>query len=195
MPPLLNYLFISKVRVKLLQVFLSHPDELYYVRQLVRMTNEEINAVRRELAHMEGAEMVKKEFRGNRLYYWFRKDYLFYDDLLRMIIKTAGLGKEIIKQRNKLGRLNYVLFSGRFARHLNREHQEDIDILLIGDIVLPEVTALIQTEEARRKQEINYTVMNEQEFKTRKSGRDPFLANILSQSRVMIIGEEEKLLE
>ncbi len=194
MTPRLTDLFISKVRVKLLQVFLSHPEELFYVRQLVRMTDEEINAVRRELSHMEGAEMVKKEFRGNRLYYWFRKDYLFYEELSHLVVKTTGLGKQIIKERNKLGKLSYVMFSGRFAHYLPKESPEEVEVLFVGDIVLPEITTLIQAEEARRKQEINYTVMTDQELETRKKGRDPFLASILSQSRVMIIGSERKLL-
>jgi len=70
---MLEQLFISKVRVKLLQTFLSQPNEIFYVRQLVRSTQEEINAVRRELAHMETSGMVNKETRGNRLYYWFKK--------------------------------------------------------------------------------------------------------------------------
>ena len=192
--PKLKHLFISKVRVKLLQIFLTNPGELFYVRQLVRLANEEINAVRRELSHMESAGMVAKESRGNRLYYWFHRHYLFYTELTGMVVKTTGLGKEIITQKNKLGKISLVSFSGNFARHLPPSSPEEIDVLIIGDVVLPEITNLIQEEEAKRKREINYTVMTEQELQTRKSGKDPFLASIFSQSRMMIIGNEEKLI-
>ncbi len=71
---MLSDLLISKTRVKLLEIFLADITQMYHVRDLVRRANEEINAVRRELAHLEKCGVVKKEPRGNRLYYWFRTD-------------------------------------------------------------------------------------------------------------------------
>lgn len=188
----LRDLLISKVRVKLLETFLSDPREMYHVRELVRRTGEEINAVRRELEHMERCGMVKKEPRGNRLYYWFRKDYLFYNELLAQVTKTCGLGQEILKNKQKIGRVSYVAFSGKFVKRIPREKNE-IDILVVGEIVLPELAALIKAEETRRDQEINYTVMTNEEFVFRKQRRDPFLMGILSGSRIMIIGGEIEL--
>ena len=85
----LQDLFVSKVRVKLLQIFLSEPKEIFYVRQLVRKAGEEINAVRRELARMETRGMVTREPRANRVYYGFKKSYAFYDELLA----TIGAGR------------------------------------------------------------------------------------------------------
>lgn len=188
----LRDLLISKVRVKLLETFLSDPREMYHVRGLVRRTDEEINAVRRELAHMENCGMVKKEPRGNRLYYWFRKDYLFYNELLAMISKTTGLGREILKNKEKIGKVSFVSFSGKFIKRIPREKNE-VDVLVVGQIVLPEMAALIKAEEQKRDQEINYTVMTSEEFAFRKQRRDPFLMGILSTSKVMIIGEETDL--
>lgn len=190
---MLKDLLISKVRVKLLEIFLSDPNQMYHVRDLVRRTAEEINAVRRELAHMEGAAMVKKEARGNRLYYWFRKDYPLYDDLCSIITKTTGFGAILLKNRNKLGKLNLVMFSGRFVRQLPRLDPSDVDVLIVGEVVLPELSVLVRAEETRKEREINYTVMTDEEFKFRKVRRDPFLQKILLGSRVMIIGDQEQL--
>jgi len=162
------------------------------VRDLVRKTEEEINAVRRELAHMEQAGMVKKEPRGNRLYYWFNKNYLFYPELARMMAKTTGLGEEILRNRNKIGRLQYVMFSGKFVEKKERKPNE-VDILVVGEIVLPEMAALVKAEESRLSREINYTVMTPEEFQFRKRRRDPFLLEILAGMRIMIIGDEEGL--
>ncbi|MFZ5365954.1 MAG: hypothetical protein ACOZBZ_01545 [Patescibacteria group bacterium] len=188
----LRDLLISKVRVKLLETFLSDPREMYHVRELVRRTDEEINAVRRELEHMENCGMVKKEPRGNRLYYWFRKDYLFYNELLNLVSKTCGLGQEILKNRQKIGKIIFVAFSGKFVKRIPRQKNE-VDILVVGEIVLPELAALIKAEETKRDQEINYTVMTNEEFAFRRERRDPFLMGILSASKVMIIGEEVEL--
>ena len=87
---MLKDLFISKTRVKLFENFLSDPTQMFHVRDLVRKTGDEINAVRRELARMEQVGMVKKEPRGNRLYFWFRKDYVYYRELLSLVAKNTG---------------------------------------------------------------------------------------------------------
>lgn len=181
---------VSKVRVKLLKSFLENPKEMYHVRELTRRTGEEINAVRRELARMEEAGMVKKETRGNRLYYWFNTDYPYFQELLQLVTKTTGLGFAVRKNRGKLGKVSFVVFSGEFVRHEERKSADQVDVLIVGDVVLPELANLIKQEEAKRKTEINYTPLTREEFEFRKSRRDPFVLGILSQSRVMVIGNE-----
>lgn len=188
----LSDFIVSKVRVKLLKTFLENPKEMYHVRDLVRRTNEEINAVRRELARMETAGMVGKEKRGNRLYCWFKNDYPYFQELLGLVAKSTGLGFEIRKNRGKLGKVSFVMFSGEFAKHIDRKDKEQVDVLVVGDIVLPELALLIRQEEGRRGTEINYTPMTREEFEFRKSRRDPFVLGILSGSRIMIIGNEEE---
>jgi hypothetical protein len=191
---MLKDLFISKTRVKLLENFLSDPTQMYHVRDLVRKTGEEINAVRRELARMEALGMVKKEPRGNRLYYWFRKDYIFYYDLLSLVAKTTGIGESLIKNRHKLGRVSIAMLSSRFVRHEPRSQPDEVDLFIVGEIVLPELSAIVRAEEVKRGQTINYTPMTEEELKFRRTRRDPFLLGLLTNGRVMIIGSDQDLL-
>ncbi len=190
---MLSDLITSRSRVKLLNVFLSNPSEMYHVRELVRRTGDEINAVRRELSYLEKKGILTKEPRANRVYYFLSKNYEFYYDLLKIGSKTAGLGENILKNRVKLGRLKYVMFSGKFARRLPKG-PEDVDLLVVGAVVLPELALLVREEEKRLDAEINYTVMTEEEFDFRKKKRDPFILSILYDSRVMLIGDEENML-
>lgn len=183
----------SKVRIKILELFLSDLGEMYHVRGIARETKEEINAVRRELERLEKAGILKKEPRGNRLYYWLRKEYPFFGDLLSIVAKTGGLGASIIENKNKIGRMSFVMFSGRFVRRKSGKKEDEVDILVVGEVVLPELANVIRVEESKRNKEINYTVMSREEFEFRKKRRDPFLLSILSGSRVMIIGDEEDL--
>lgn len=185
---------ISKVRVKMLELFFRNPNELYYVRQITRMIEEEINAVRRELERMTETGILKSEKRGNRLYYYLNRQYDFYSELLRLIGKSTGLGKSIKKMRKELGKLRYVMFSGKFAQHKNRGVNE-VDILMVGAVKLKEFEPLLRAEEKLRGHEINYTIMTEEEFEFRKTRRDPFLQEILAGGRVMIIGDEDALVE
>ncbi len=188
-----NDLITSKSRVRLLNVFLLEPSAMYHVRELVRRTHEEINAVRRELGFLEKKGILTKEPRANRVYYFLSKSYPFYFDLLVMGAKTLGLGAEIFKNKAKLGKIKYAMFSGKFARRLKKESDE-VDLLIVGTVVLPELAALIRNEERRLSTEINYTAMSEEEFEFRKKKRDPFIYRILSSSRVMLIGDEESML-
>jgi len=191
---MLSDLITSKSRIKLLSVFLGNPFEMFHVRELVRRTGDEINAVRRELLFLEKKGILSKEPRANRVYYSLSKNYPFYFDLLRIGVKTVGLGTDILENRAKLGKIKYAMFSGKFARRLKVEPDE-INLLLVGTVVLPELTLLIRAEEKRLNTEINYTVMSEDEFDFRKKRRDPFILSILSGSRVMLIGDEESMLE
>lgn len=186
-------LFISKVRVKILQLFLGSSDSIFHVREIVRRVGEEINAVRRELLRMEKFSLVSSEWRANRRLYRFRKDYVFYRELLGMVVKSTGFGGAIIKNRSKLGRIKYSMMATRFIRN-GSSGPEDVDVLVVGSIVLPELQMLIADEQAKREKEINYSYMDEAEFHFRVKRRDPFILKVITQPKVMLIGDEEDLL-
>ncbi len=190
---MLSDLITSKSRIKLLNVFLMSPYEMYHVRELVRRTDDEINAVRRELAFLEKKGILVREPRANRVYYSLNKAYSFYFDLLALGAKTIGLGNEILKNKAKLGKIKFAMFSGRFVRR-TRKAADDVDLLIVGTIVLPELAALVRNEEKRIDREINYTAMSEEELDFRKKKRDPFIQGILTSSHVMLIGDEEGIL-
>ncbi len=191
---MLTDLIISRVRVKILQLFFQSPGKIFHVRDIVRRVDEEINAVRRELAHLEKIGAMTKERRANRLFYALRRDYPLYFDLLALIVKTSGMGGEIIKHRNKLGKIKFAMISGKFARSTARSGG-DVDLLIVGKVVLPELGQIVRAEEVRREREINYTVMSEEEFEFRKRRRDPFVLEILRGGRIMVVGDEEELVQ
>lgn len=186
-------LITSKTRVKLLNIFLERPGVMLHVRECVRRTGEEINAVRRELILLEKKGIFNKEPRANRVYYSLSKEYPFYFDLLKIGSKTIGLGAQILENRAKLGKIKFLMFSGKFVRRI-KESPDEVDLIAVGTIVLPELAILVRNEEARLATEINYTAMTEEEFKFRKQRNDPFLVSILSGTRIMIIGDEEAMI-
>jgi hypothetical protein len=138
---------------------------------------------------MLGYGLLRSEQRGNRLYYSLNPRYTYYQELEQLVAKSDGLGKKIRKLRRKLGSLEFVMFSGRFVRKLP-PRQDEVDILVIGQVVLPELEALIAEEEKRIDREIRVAVFEKEEFDFRKTRRDPFIMDILYGSRVMIIGNE-----
>jgi DNA-binding transcriptional ArsR family regulator len=187
----LKDLMISRVRVEILELFFTNKEEMFYVREITRHIKEEINAVRRELDRLHGCGLVKSEQRGNRLYYYLNKRYLFSQELQQMIAKTTGLGKKIRKLRRKLGTVEFVMFSAKFISG-TKPQKDEVDILVIGNIVLPELQDLVKAEQEKIGREINYAVFDSDEFNFRKTRRDPFIMEILYSSRVMIVGSEEE---
>ena len=187
----LHDVIVSKVRVKVIEAFFQQPDEMLYVRELTRMISEEINAVRRELDRLLEYGLIKSEQRGNRLYYSLNKRYLFFQELQQMVAKSTGLGRKLRRLRRKLGTIEYVMFSGRFVRGL-KPMRDEVDILIVGDVVLTELEALIKEEQARIGRELNYAVFSVEEYEFRKARRDPFVMEILFGSRVMVVGNEDE---
>jgi hypothetical protein len=190
---MLNDLFLSKVRVKLLELFFSSPDNIYYVREIVRTVNEQINAVRAELNRMEKVGLLTSEWRANRKYYAVRKDYPFFDELLRLVNKTTRLGGTLIKDRVKLGKIKYAFLSGSYIRGL-KPGGNDVELLLVGVVVIPQLSLIVKEEEAKLGREVNYTVMSEDEFNFRKTRRDSFVLDLLQRPRMMLIGDEMEMM-
>lgn len=192
---MLEELFVSRVRVKILNLFLSAPsDSLYHVREIVRKVSEEINAVRRELARMEKFGMVSSEWRANRRLYKFKKDYTYYNELLSLVTKTYGLGGNLIKNKGNLGKIKFAFLSTKFVKGIS-QGIDQVDILVVGNIILPELQSIIADEQAKRDSEINYSFMDEAEFKFRVRRRDPFILRVLVQPKIMLTGDEVEMLE
>src|SRR5476649_2861670 len=78
---MIEQLFGSKTRVKLLQLFYSNPNRSFYVREITRKIDEQINSVRRELANLLSIGLVSSDGANNRLYYEVNPKYEYYEQL------------------------------------------------------------------------------------------------------------------
>jgi hypothetical protein len=182
----LKSLFTSQTRSKLIAIFFSHITELYYVRELVRLTGEEINSVRRELENMKTSGLISSEARGNRLYYWANRDHFLAYQLQILASQQMPPFSEIIENKAKIGSLKYILVSQEF---LNGASSNGLDMILVGDIALKFIEDIIKKEETSRQTEINYMVMDKEEFHIRQLKRDPILIQFLTNLPAIIYGQ------
>jgi len=188
---MLKDLITSDVRVKILILFLSNPKDGLHVREITRRVGTEINAVRRELERFLKAGILKRESLGNRVYYRFRSDYPFESDLLSTFDKEYGLSSKILDNAKDLGKIVFGLLSLDFLR--GREvSQGNIDLLIVGAVDLKFLRGIIEKYQEKIGREINYSVMAEDEFEFRKKRMDSFIIKVLSQSRVIFVGNEDK---
>lgn len=191
---MLEHIIPSKTRIKILELFFHHPTENYYLRRVVREISAEVNAVKRELDILENEKVLLKERRLNKVFYSLNKHYFFYDEFLRIFTKTDQLAALIYKSLPKLGKMKFIAVSAKFSKR-SAIKEDEVYLLLIGTVVVPEIASIVAEVEKEFGREINYSVMTEDEFVFRKKNNDPFIWRFLKQPKIMLIGSEDELLK
>ncbi len=191
---MLQQIIPSKARRKILTLFFHHPNESFYLRKIVRDVNEEVNAVKRELDILSGEKLLHKERRLNKIFYTLNKNYILYDEFMRIFAKSTPLALLIQKNLSRLGKLKFIALSMKFPKKMFAK-EDEIYLLFVGVVVVPEIIGIVSEVEKDFGREINYTVMNDEEFNFRKRNNDPFIWRFLKQPKIMLVGGEEELLK
>jgi hypothetical protein len=191
---MLQHIIPSKTRRKILELFFQKPNENFYLRRVVREVDEEVNAVKRELDILVEEKLLLREKRLNKVFYTLNKNYLFYDEFLRIFTKNSLILKMVYYNLPKLGKIKYIAISTRFAKKIPIK-DEEIYFLFVGIVVIPELELLMKKAESLYGSPINYTVMTEEEFIFRKKNNDPFIWRFLKQPKIMLVGDEENLMK
>ncbi|HNQ33178.1 MAG: Nucleotidyltransferase domain protein [Euryarchaeota archaeon ADurb.Bin009] len=184
---MLEALIPSKARVKLLTLFLLNPESEFYIREIVRMTGENINGVRRELANLESFGLLIGRRRGNQHYFTVNRDFFLYTDLQQLVLKTEGVARVIRENLSSLQNIECMFIYGSFARG-TAGGRSDIDLFIVGDVNEEVLIPLVHTGERAINREINYTLMRGSEFAQRRETGDPFVKNVMGERKIMIIG-------
>ncbi len=191
---MLQALFSSKVRVKLLTHFFSHPEEPFYARSLTRQVGEHYNAVWQELNNLERIGLLVSERDANVKYYRLNSDFPIYEELKRIIFKTSGLGQALREALDHLGAVEWAFIYGSVAAG-DEDSSSDVDLMLVGEVdllALSPVIALLEDQLGRR---INYLPLTHKELAQRLANGDPFIRNVLAGPKIMLIGDEDALRE
>jgi len=181
----LNAIFTSKTRAKLINILFTSPQEIFYVRQLVRLTGEEINSVRRELLNLTKINLVLPEARGNKLFYTPNQHHHLFPLLLSLAYKSLSFCEALSKAQLVVASYSFLLWKN--------ENKSEIDIVVVGDVSTKSVETAMKSEETRRGYEINYMVMDREELRLRQNKRDPFLVDFFLSSPVVIMGSPQIL--
>ncbi len=126
---MLKRLFTSKVRIKLLKLFLTNPDKEFFIRELTRKLDEQINSVRRELDNLKKVGLLTSKSKNRKKYYQVDTSFMFYNELRSMMLKAMNTNEDLVKSIQKLGKIELLILSGVF---LNKE--AEADLLLVGDV-------------------------------------------------------------
>lgn len=194
---MIDALFGSKTRVKLLHLFLNNPGRAFYVREITRKIDEQINSVRRELANMLSIGIIKSENSNNRLYYEVNQGYVHYEPL-RAMFASGKLASEAVravdgndwsKRLKVLGDVRVALLSGQMVHGST----SDVDVVLAGNVNKTQAKKFVRELEDDENKSLNYTVMSYEDFYYRLSIKDRFVTSIIGGKHTVLADSEHIL--
>lgn len=187
---MVEQLFGSKTRVKLLQLFYSNPNRSFYVREITRKIDEQINSVRRELSNLLSIGIIVSDTTNNRLYYEVNQKYEFFDPLTiifgsgkKTITKVAPSSDGEQSDIKSLGNVEIAVYTGQFTR----DESSGVDALFVGDINQTKLQKFMSELEKREGKELRYTMMSLSDFEYRRQIKDRFIANIIEAKKQVLI--------
>ena len=197
---MIDKLFGSKTRVKLLHLFLNHPGESFYVREITRLIDEQINSVRRELSNMLEVGVITSDNADNKLYYQVNQRYEFYTALRAIFAgetidapqqsqSDSAVNEQYLAALKGINPLRVAVFAGVLVKGST----SPIDVLLVGNVSAPKAKAVMSIIEKAEGREINYAVLPYDDFYYRLSVRDRFLNEIITAQHVVAIDKDNAL--
>lgn len=198
---MVEQLFGSKTRVKLLQLFYSNPNRSFYVREITRKIDEQINSVRRELANLLSIGIIASDNTNNRLYYEVNQSYEFYEPLLAIFGQSANKEQtekpkagtdKTATEREKikaLGNVVVALYTGQFTR----DESSGVDFLLVGDVNHHALQKFIKDLEEQEGKEVRYALMTADEFDYRRQVKDKFITTVLAAKKQVLVDKSGTL--
>lgn len=196
---MIDALFGSKTRVKLLHLFMNNPNRAFYVREITRKIDEQINSVRRELSNMLSIGIIQSDSSNNRLYYEVNQNYIHYQPLKAIFGDSQAVSPAVEttassdwpKRLKPLGDVRVALLSGSLVRGSG----SDVDVLLAGSVNKTQVKHFIKSLEEEEGRSLNYTIMSYEDFYYRLSIKDKFITDIINGKYTLLQDTEHVLSE
>ncbi|MBO4276674.1 transcriptional regulator [Candidatus Saccharibacteria bacterium] len=189
-------LFGSKTRAKLLKLFFENPEKSFYVREMTRVIDEQINSVRRELLNLESIGVIKNETFDNKVYYSANNKHPYSRPLTEIFSKKIDTTRE--KDVRETTWEDYCRPVKNYLKGLivtNRlPGQDGIDLLIIGNDKTKKLTRWAEVIEKKQGKPINYVIMSADDFSYRKSVKDRFVEDIFEMEITEII-DPDKLIK
>jgi len=181
---MLEQLFGSRTRTKLLYLFLENPDQSFFVREITRTINERLNSVRRELDNLEKFGLIIFKSNNQKKFYQLDKEFVLFNELKSLIDKSKFLAEKIVSQKvKKLDGIKYLVLSGQLVG----DESLPTDVLLVGKISQEALAKFIKELERAYRLPVRYTYFTTKEFNLRKEMTDKFLYTVINGPKAELI--------
>jgi len=192
-PKDVSTLLFGKARRAILSLLYGHPEESYYLRQIVRMVGFGLGTVQREVRLLTEAGIITQRRSGHQVYFRANTDSPVFKERASLITKTTGIGDTLRAALSPFNEcIKVALVYGSVARG-DESRGSDIDLLIIGEITFAELVKVLRSAQETLGREINPTVYPVEEFRSRVSEGHYFIQNVLDGPKIFVIGDENEL--
>ena len=199
---MIEQLFGSKTRVKLLKLFYSNPNRSFYVREITRKIGEQINSVRRELSNLLNIGIITSDNTNNKLYYEVNQKFEYYEPLQQIFgkgvpknkpqsINVTEADEETSSDLKAVGHIDLAVYTGQFTR----DDRSGVDLLIVGDVNHNALQKYVENLESSENKSLRYTVMSLPDFLYRQQIRDRFATAIGSSKKQIVVDVHNLLSE
>mgnify|MGYP000991497274 CR=1 FL=1 len=186
---MLEHLFSSKVRIKLLSLFLLNPEQTYFVRELTRRLNERINSIRRELDNLQKLGLLVSHTEDRKKYYTVNRDFELFEELRSLIIKSGVTPQEkSMRMLQSLKNVHVVILTGIFTQ----QRLPKTDLLVVGSPKREKLLDAVAELEKTVGKQIRYSVIDHNEYDYRRTMHDLFLQDILTNEHITVLDRAAK---
>jgi hypothetical protein len=196
---ILEQLFDSPIKVKLLKLFLRNSSRHFSLPEIIKKTQGKRAIVKKHVVGLESIKFLnvkkvktsKKKGIIGGLYYTINQNFDFYPELQTLVLKSSPTCKEtMLKRILKLGKIKMALIGGVF---LNTDNYR-VDLFLVGDdISNRKLRNFLADMEAEVGKEIEYAAMDMKEFNYRFSMFDRFVRDVLEKPHEKLINKVKRL--
>jgi predicted nucleotidyltransferase len=183
----------GQTRSRVLSLLFGHPDESFYLRQIVRLASVGLGAAQRELRHLGQAGIIQRTVQGRQVYFQADRQSPLFAELHGLVLKTVGVAGVLKNALAGLEKSVQVAFLfGSLAKGTSNT-QSDIDVMLVGDVSFGEVVAALAPAQQKLMREVNPVVFPSDEFRNKLAHRDHFLITVLREPRIFVLGSDHEL--
>lgn len=183
----------GRSRRAVLGLLYGHPDQEFYLRQVIRAAGGGVGGIQRELNQLTQAGILRRTVRGNQVFFQAEADCPVFAELKGLVLKTAGAADVLRSALAPLSdRIRVAFVFGSLARAQQRA-DSDVDVLIVGAVAFREIVAALADAQAKLRREVNPTVYSPEEFRGKLSTGHHFLRNVLQREKIFLIGDEREL--
>jgi predicted nucleotidyltransferase len=183
----------GKTRREVLALLLSHADESFYLREVVRHAGTGIGAVQRELKRLTEVGVIVRLVRGRQVYYQANRQCPIFAELQGLLMKTAGVADVLRTALASLAdRIRVAFLYGSMAKG-SAKSGSDVDMLVVGEVTFAELVSALGPTQERLGRDVNPSVYPPSEFCRKLAERHHFLTSVLREPKVFLIGDGHEL--
>jgi predicted nucleotidyltransferase len=183
----------SKSRNAVLALLFRHPDQQFYLRQVVRASGCGVGAIQRELKQLADAGIIRRTVRHKQVYFQANSQCPIFAEMMGIVVKTAGVADVLRGALAPLGERIRTAFVFGSVAGARQKAGSDVDLVVVGEATFGEVVAALADAQRQLAREVNPTVYSPTDFAEKVAGGHHFLKNVMAKAKVWLIGDECEL--